>query len=95
MDSHERVTSCWYRVAGLISREQKDLAVEIIEAEIRSAQHEVLLDVARLVLSGDPVEIARRLRDRAEQTIRPQQKLPRLPSRGRPSLSSSPATRPS
>ena len=27
----------------LVSREQKDLAVEIIEAEIRSAQREVLL----------------------------------------------------
>jgi len=83
MDSHERATSCWYRVAGLVSREQKDLAVEIIEAEIRSAQHEALLDAARLVLSGDPVEIARQLRDRAERTIRPQQRRPRLPSRGR------------
>jgi len=31
-----------YRTAGLASRNQKDLAVEIIEAEIRSAQHEVL-----------------------------------------------------
>jgi hypothetical protein len=41
MDPHERATSVWYRVAGLVSREQKDLAVEIIEAEIRSAQHEV------------------------------------------------------
>jgi len=54
--------SCWYRVAGLVSREQKTLAVEIIEAEIRSTVHEVLLDAARLVLSGDPVEIARQLR---------------------------------
>ena len=80
MDSHERATSCWYRVAGLVSREQKDLAVEIIEAEIRSAQHEALLDAARLVLSGDPVEIARQLRDRAERTIRSQQRRPRLPS---------------
>jgi len=48
MDGHERATSCWYRVAGLVSREQKDLAVEIIEAEIRSAQHEVLLEAAKL-----------------------------------------------
>jgi len=83
MDPYERATSCWYRVAGLVSREQKDLAVEIIEAEIRSAQHEVLLDAARLVLSGDPIEISRQLHDRAERTIRPQQPRPRLPSRGR------------
>jgi len=51
MDPHERAVSVWYRIAGLISREQKTLAVEIIEAEIRSAQHEVLLEAARLVLS--------------------------------------------
>ena len=69
----------------------------MIEAEIRSAQHEVLLEqeilerdlttsteiithlrdvvalleAVKLVLSGDPVEIARQLRARAEQTIRP------------------------
>jgi len=36
MDPHERAVSVWYRIAGLISREQKDLAVEIIEAEIPS-----------------------------------------------------------
>ena len=63
------------------------LAVENIEAEIRSVQHELLLDAARLVLSGDPVEIARQLRDQAERTIRPhirpQGTQPRLPSRGR------------
>jgi hypothetical protein len=85
MDPHERAVSVWSRIAGLISRQQKTLAVEIIEAEIRSAQHEVLLDAARLVLSGEPVEIARQLRDRAERTIRPQEKSPRRPSRGRPS----------
>src|SRR5262249_45479057 len=39
MDPHERATSVWYRVAGLLRR--KGLAIEIIEAEIRSAQHEV------------------------------------------------------
>ena len=44
MDPHARAVSVWYRIAGLISREQKTLAVEIIEAEIRSAQHEVLLE---------------------------------------------------
>ena len=49
----------------------RGLAVEIIEAEIRSAQHEVLLDAARLVLRGAPIEIARQLHDRAERTIRP------------------------
>jgi hypothetical protein len=71
MDPHERATSVWYRVAGLVSREQKDLAVDIIESEIRSAQHEVLLEAAKLVLSGDPIAIARQLRDRAERIIRP------------------------
>jgi hypothetical protein len=38
MDPHERAVSVWYRIAGLVYREQKDLAVEIIEAEIRSGQ---------------------------------------------------------
>ena len=71
MDPHARAVSCWYRAAGLVSREQKDLAVEIIEAEIRSAQHEVLLEAARLVLTGDSIEIAPGLRDKAEQVIRP------------------------
>jgi hypothetical protein len=47
------------------------LAVEIIEAEIRSAQHEVLLGAAKLVFSGDAIEIARQLRERAERIIRP------------------------
>ena len=83
MAPHERATNCWYRVAGLVSREQKDLAVEIIEAEIRSGQQEVLLEAAKLVLSGEPVEIARQLHDRAERTIRPQGTAPRSPSRGR------------
>ena len=71
MDPHKRATSCWYRVAGLVSRDQKDLTVEIIEAEIRSAQNEVWLEAARLVLSGEPIEVARLLRQRAELTIRP------------------------
>ncbi len=69
MDPHERATSVWYRVAGLLRR--KDLAIDIIEGEIRSAQHEVWLEAAKLVLSGEPIEIARQLRDRAERTIRP------------------------
>ena len=50
---------------------RKDLAIEIVEAEIRSAQHEVLLEAARLVLTGEPIEIARQLRAQAERTIRP------------------------
>jgi len=87
MDPTSERSSCGYRIARLISREQKALAVENIEAEIRSVQHELLLDAARLVLSGDPVEIARQLRDQAERTIRPhirpQGTQPRLPSRGR------------
>ena len=81
MDPHQRAVSVWYRIAGLISREQKTLAVEIIEAEIRSAQHEALLEAARLVLCGEPVEIAQQLRDRAERTIRPTQ-MQTPPSRG-------------
>ena len=54
------------------SREQKDLGVEIIEAEIRSAQHKVWLEAARLVLTdNEPIAIARHLREQAERTIRP------------------------
>jgi len=34
------------------------LAVGIM-AEIRSAQHEVLLEAAKLVITGEPIEIAR------------------------------------
>ena len=69
MDSHDRATSVWYRVAGLLRR--KDLAIDIIDAEIRSAQHEVLLEAAKLVLTdNEPIEIARQLRERAERTIR-------------------------
>ena len=47
MDPRARAESVWYRTAGLASRNPKDLAVEIIEAEIRSAQHEVWLETAR------------------------------------------------
>jgi hypothetical protein len=50
MDPHERATSVWYRVAGLLRR--KDLAIEIVEAEIRSAQYEVWLEAAKLVVDG-------------------------------------------
>jgi hypothetical protein len=53
MHPRERATSCRYRVAGLLRR--KDLAIDIIEGEIRSAQYEVLLDAARLVLSVEPI----------------------------------------
>jgi hypothetical protein len=70
MDPHERATSVGYRVAGLLRR--KELAIEIVEAEIRSAQYEVLLEAAKLVLiDTEPIEIARQLRDRAERAIRP------------------------
>jgi len=72
MDPHARAVSVWYRIAGLATRNQKALGVDIIEAEIRSAQHEVLLEAAKLVLiDAEPVEIARQLRERAERTIRP------------------------
>lgn len=69
MDPHERGTSVWYRIAGLLRR--KDLAVEIIEAKIRSAQHEVWLEASKLVLAGDPITVARHPRQMAERTIRP------------------------
>ena len=70
MDPHERATSVWYRVAGLLRR--KELAIEIVEAEIRSAQYEVLLEAAKLVLiDAEPIEIARQLRERTEHIIRP------------------------
>ena len=68
MDPHERATSVWYRVAGLLRR--KDLAIEIIEAEIRLAQREALLDAAQLVSSLDPIQAARELRARADRLIR-------------------------
>jgi hypothetical protein len=70
MDAHERATSVWYRMAGLISRKQKDLAVSRIADELRAAQYEVWLEAARLVLSGEPIEIARQMHERAERTIR-------------------------
>jgi hypothetical protein len=69
MDPHERATSCWFRVAGLLRR--KEIAIDIIEAEIRSAQHEAFLEAAKLVLTGDPIAIARQLHERAERTVRP------------------------
>ena len=39
--------------------------------DVLPAQPEVLFEVAKLVLTGEPVEIARQLRASAEQTIRP------------------------
>lgn len=69
MEPRERATSVWYRIAGLLRR--KEIAIDIIEAEIRSAQQEALLEAAKLVLTGDPVEIARKLHERAELTVRP------------------------
>jgi hypothetical protein len=73
MDPRERATHCWYRVAGLVSREQKELAIEILEAEIRSAQHEVLLDAARITLGAEPpIEAAQARRAKTEKIIRPE-----------------------
>jgi len=46
VDAHERAVAVWYRIAGLISRTQKDLLVSIIAAEIRSAQKQVLLEAS-------------------------------------------------
>lgn len=72
MDPHERATSVWYRVAGLISRQDKDRAIELIEAEIRAALHEAFLEAERLVVSGiSGPSVAKTLRGVAEQMIRP------------------------
>ena len=51
-----RAESVWYRIAGLLRR--KDLAIDIIAGEIRSAQHEVWLEAAKLALTGPPQAIA-------------------------------------
>jgi hypothetical protein len=45
MDPRERATSVWYRIAGLISRRQQDLAVDIIEVQIRSGHASFVLDL--------------------------------------------------
>jgi len=60
----------WYRVAGLLRR--KELAIDIIEWEIRSAQQEVWREAARLVLSSESIEVARKMHERAEQAIKPE-----------------------
>jgi hypothetical protein len=67
MDGHERATSLWYRIAGLISRKQKDLAVSIIAGEIRSAQYEALLSAVDRV--ADP-ESKKRVLELARVTMR-------------------------
>jgi hypothetical protein len=47
--------------AGLLRR--KELAIDIIEGEIRSAQREVWLSASRLVLTpGESIEIPRKMR---------------------------------
>ena len=51
---------------------RKELAIDIIASEIRSAQQEVWREAARLVLSGDPIEVARKMHERAEQAIKPE-----------------------
>ena len=54
------------------TRNQKGPGVDIIEGEIRSARYEVLLEAAKLeLIDAEPVDIARQLRERAEQVIRP------------------------
>ena len=57
------------RLVSALGRSQ--IAIDIIEAEIRSTQQEVLVEASKLVLTGEPIEIARTLRDRAEHVIRP------------------------
>ena len=68
MDPHERATSVWYRIGRLINRKQRDLAVSIIEAEIRSAQKQVLLVASDRVT--DPAA-KRLLHDLARAAIPP------------------------
>src|SRR5262245_63279028 len=66
MDPDDRAELLWSRTAGLASRDRKDRAVDIIEAGIRSAQREALLEAAQLVLTNQPVvAIARQLREAA------------------------------
>jgi hypothetical protein len=63
-------------VAGLLRR--TDLAIDIIAGEIRSAQYEVLLDAARMVLSSRPVvAIARQLREAADTLMEPKGYIPK------------------
>jgi hypothetical protein len=72
MTPRERAESVWYRTAGLATHNRKDLAVDIIESEIRSALYEVWLEAAKLVLTdAEPIAIAPHLRERAERAIRP------------------------
>jgi len=67
MDGHERATSVWYRIAGLISRKEKDLAVSIIAGELRSAQYEALLSAVDV--TADP-DSKKRVLDLARVTMR-------------------------
>ena len=68
MDSHERAVAVWYRIAGLISRKDRDLAVNIIAAEIRNAQKRALLDASDRVT--DPT-VKKLLHDLARAAIPP------------------------
>jgi len=68
VDARERAVAVWYRIARLISRQQKDLAVSIIAAEIRSAQKHALLDASERV--ADPAA-KKLLRDLARVAIPP------------------------
>jgi len=65
MDAHDRAVTVWYRIAGLISRKQKDLAVDIIAAEIRSAQQQALRDAADRVSEPGAKTILNELARRA------------------------------
>jgi hypothetical protein len=74
MDSDNRAELLWSRTAGLASHDRKVRAVDIIEAEIRSAQREALLEAAKLVvLTADQpvIEVARLLHGLANQVMQP------------------------
>jgi hypothetical protein len=75
MNARERAMSVWSRrasgIVSLASCVERRSPFDIIEWEIRSAQQEIYRQAARLVLSGDPIEIARKLHVVAERAVRP------------------------
>jgi hypothetical protein len=69
MDPHERATSVWYRIAWLLG--WKEIAIEIIEGEIRSAQQEAFSGGGETRADRRSHRDRRRLHERAERRVRP------------------------
>jgi hypothetical protein len=73
MKNHTRAQTTWYRIAATLNRYQRDAAhslVTMIEREIAAAQYHILVEASKLVLvDQDRRDIARRLRERAEQLM--------------------------